>query len=467
MAASSRTGRGVAMSWTYVLRAMRPAQRVVLVMETGWPVSVANATAGFCLAAVGFGSATGGWTQPAVQFMLAGACMLVASGLRVNVSSNMDRSGRVLLLLEGMVGVACLGAAVAVYFLEGDRHGTKRALVAEFGVGSQLELLERVLYNAGLTGVMARTATCGCLATLNLHDVLCRPKTSSISSRCATVLAAVGLLVVYLYAALLGGGSFGWTLSALLASPGELPNLLADIATWGAQAGQTPPHWEPSTRTYPVWKAVFVPQQVAKMPVSVDTVGWHAQTLESSRRETDEHRWRNASAAVHAQNDGVPTPTIASSICSFLRADDATCPKYRSVPSTRAAGQPGDWLLPGRGIYPVELSACYVQPQPTGVLAGASAFGGWRYPDRLGASLLCVSTPYDQWYATVMQRFLVLRVAESAAPQQACHSSISVSRCSSTSRCRQSSVVPTLTFSAVHRTFARLLRQQALMLEQI
>lgn len=147
------------MSWTCVLRAMKPAQRMVVVMETGWPVSVANATAGFCLAAVGFGSATEGWTQPAVQFMLAGACMLVASGLRVNVSSNMDRSGRVLLLLEGMVGVACLGAAVAVYFLEGDRHGTKRALVAEFGVGSQLELLERVLYNAGLTGVMARTAT--------------------------------------------------------------------------------------------------------------------------------------------------------------------------------------------------------------------------------------------------------------------------------------------------------------------
>lgn len=290
-------------------RAMRPAQRIVVLMETGWPVSVANATAGFCLAAVGCSSATGGWTQPSVQFILAGACMLVASVLRVNVSSDMDRSDLVVLLLEGMAGVASLGAAAAVYFLDGDRHGTKRALVVEYGVSSQLELLERVLYNAGLTGVVARTATYGCLATLNLHDVLCRPKTSSISSRCAIVVAAVGLLVVYLYAALLGGGSFGWTLSALLAAPAELPDLLADIETWGAQAGQTPSRWMPSTLAYPVWKAVFVPQQVTRLPVSVDTLGWHAQTLETSRHETDGHRWMNASASVHAQIDGARLPS--------------------------------------------------------------------------------------------------------------------------------------------------------------
>jgi hypothetical protein len=90
-----------------------------------WAVSVANATAGFCLAAVGLGSANtaAGW-----QFVLGGALMLAASGLQFANTTTSDlngshRWGLVLLLLEGVVGVASLGVAAATFFLAGDRHG--------------------------------------------------------------------------------------------------------------------------------------------------------------------------------------------------------------------------------------------------------------------------------------------------------------------------------------------------------
>lgn len=96
-----------------------------------WPTSVANATAGLCLTAVGCGSATtGGWTAPAAQFVLAGTLLLTASGLQISIALDWASHGwpaRLLLLLHGVAGVASLSVAAAVYFLTGDKHGMYRS----------------------------------------------------------------------------------------------------------------------------------------------------------------------------------------------------------------------------------------------------------------------------------------------------------------------------------------------------
>ncbi len=263
-----------------------------------WMLRVANATVGFCLVAVGFNSANR-WTAAAVQFVLVGTCTLVAGGLHCHITSAFDWphrwSGRILLLFEGVVGVASLSGALAVYFL---RTGTKRDLAAEFGAGPQLDLLVQVLYNAGLSESITYSAACGCLATLNFHDVLRDHVMTTLLSRCATIVKATGVLLLYLLAAVQYCGFFGWTLQALLPGHGEtFPKLLADIEAWDAPDGVPWSPWGASTDMRPVWKALFLPQMVTRVAVRDDATDWHALTLNPSPQG-----W--SSTVVHARNDG-------------------------------------------------------------------------------------------------------------------------------------------------------------------
>eukprot|EP01051_Picozoa_sp_SAG22_P018786 SAG22_NODE_3268_length_1819_cov_3.952907_1_plen_151_part_10 len=150
---------------------------------------VVNGTAGICLTAVGFGSAAANErTAAAAHFVIAGVLLLACAFGSPNGDTRSDGwPDRLVLLVHGLAGVAGLGIVVVVPLLRSD---VPSALVEEFGIGLQLQLLKRIMFRTGLAGKAGSglISTFGCLAAVNFW-ALCSHNVATVN-RCTVLVAA-------------------------------------------------------------------------------------------------------------------------------------------------------------------------------------------------------------------------------------------------------------------------------------